>query len=159
MGDGSVDVAVLVDALAAAGVTVLHLNPIVATSVKVILPVLRARLDKVRETRELQQRLVEAITVWTHGEHLSDHLADGLAIATVTLAEHGLREQEFQQLDFDPARAVAEIARRAGSADWGDAHTAGDDAHEVAKRAIRATLGRVGGAASSDRGFGVAGTA
>lgn len=138
----SADVGRLADGLAAVGIAVLSPDPITKAALGAAIPILRARWERNAATRDLQRQVTDAITAWAGSERVGDDLSAGLAIATDTLRTHGLTSSDLKALDYDPDRATARIIERArtNDADWDRPEVSQDDAHRIARLAIRATL-------------------
>lgn len=83
------DIGKLAEGLATVGIAALGADP-VSTALGVVVPFLRAGLERRVETRELQHQVSDAIAGWAHGEHLTPELLSGMAIATRTLQRWGL---------------------------------------------------------------------
>lgn len=140
------DIRSLVNGLASCAVAALSVDPGAAAFVVLSSEIATAVVERRPASQRLQRTLTEGLTAWAKSEKLDEALEPGMEIAISAIKRHGLLPTHLRACSFDVDRITAQIITRSrvDDQDWGirDGDDA-DEAHTVARRAIRTTVALV----------------
>ncbi|MDP9696773.1 UNVERIFIED_ORG: hypothetical protein J2X79_004356 [Arthrobacter globiformis] len=97
----------------------------------------QAQYEESDQARQVRRKVAEAISLWANSEGFTNEEAElGLALATETVALHGLSNEALAELRFDPKQAADKVVTSARENDpyWGT-----ENHYQVAARGIEVT--------------------